>query len=192
MRTTTKTFIWLAVVAVFAVGLPLAYVWTRQAKQQAAQPSPTPAQITTSSGQGATATYQAEEKQQAAQQPGQRPTIRVDDTKQGTSLSYEVQEDAPTDSSKFRVTPLETVAGRKVMIHWNLPGAENIKVNGKDVPTVERDGRVVSSTRGMITEAAPDLGSAGGEFTYRLEATRVDLGVPVRYEAKLKLLPRRK
>lgn len=112
---------------------------------------------------------------------------------------------AMTDEARFRVTPLGTVEGWKVMIYWNVPDGENIKVNGREVPTTERDGRIVSLSQGMITEAAPasyTLTATGADnrstsatsdvTTYRLEATRINSGEPIMYEAKLKLRPSEK
>lgn len=164
MNTTRNTYSYLTIVAIIAIGAPLAFVWTRQHNKQASAPAkPSPVQITTTAGDGVTATYQVQEEQSKA-------------------------------AGSFTVKPSEAAPGARVTLEWNVPDAEkdSVRIEGVDStfategvwPTKAPQGGEAFETHNA-TSATTDT------HIYRLEAKRKGGGEPIKLEAKLKIVPNR-
>jgi hypothetical protein len=108
MRTIHTTLL----TAFAAAVMSLAFVACRRAPEGAnsSQPGPTPATITTTSGQGTTATYQAQEEVTATPHDAkcQKPEI----------MSY-------------TVSPVAINYGEKTELEWDVKGAVEVKVAGQ-------------------------------------------------------------
>lgn len=175
MSKRTKIFIWIGVGVLVVIFLP----WIVGRYVNPIKRPPTPASvaatpqpsITTTSGNGTTVTYQATE-----------------------STSDEQGTTARSGESSFFASPSEQRPGGKVRLTWNVPGAEEVKVEDRSVTSPAGSEIVEMPQAGYtLTVTNPDGSTksvVADSYSFHLEARVHGSTEPVKLQVNVKLAPR--